>query len=156
MRPDCSPGRSSCAADQPGYAGIYLDQERRGRPVFLFTRQDADRDAAIGRRLEDHVAYDVRNIDYSLAHLREVKYEVIADIERIRDAGILVVSVGPDIERDRVAVGVEGLDRAARDYLERYGPEVAAYEAVTAQADACTVTDCSSAKTNLQIVTPNT
>lgn len=143
------------AADQPGYAGMYLDQERKGRPVFLFTHRDADRDAAIGRRLKDDVAYDVREVDYSLARLREVKYEVIADIERIRDAGVLVVSVGPDIERNRVAVGVEGLDRAARDFLDRYGAEVAVFEGVTAQADACTVTDCSSAKAGLRIVAPN-
>jgi hypothetical protein len=143
------------ASDQPGYAGVYLDQDRGGRPVFLFTRDDSDRDATIGRRLGDDIAYDVRLVEYSLDRLRDVKYEVMDDVARAWDAGVFVVSIGPDIERNRVAVGVEGLDQGDREYLERYGPEVVPEAAVTAQSDACTVTDCLSAKAGLKIVAPN-
>lgn len=35
------------AEEQPGYAGVYLDQDRHGRPTFLFTREDAARDEAL-------------------------------------------------------------------------------------------------------------
>lgn len=143
------------AMDQPGYAGVYLDQDRQGRPTFLFTRKDGARDSEIGRRLGDDVAYDVREVDHSLDRLNEVKYEVIEDISRIWDAGVFVVEVGPDVRRNTVQVGVEGLDAKGREYLERYGPEVAPFEGVTAQADACTVSDCSSAKAGLKIVAPN-
>ena len=111
------------ASDQPGYAGVYLNQERGGRPVFSFTRDDDERDAAIGRRLED-IPYDVRNVEYSLDRLTDVKYAVVDEADSAWKAGVHIVSIGPDIERNRVEIGVEDLDESARNYLERFGPEV--------------------------------
>ncbi len=142
----------SFAIKQPGYAGVYLDQQDHGRPIFLFTTLDASRDQAIETRLPKNVSFTVRQVDYSLERLDGTKTAILKDMPLLRAQGYMIVDVGPDIVANTVEVGVDGDASKARERLASYGPEVVVTEAETPQMDACTgVNNCAPAKAGLHL-----
>ena len=95
-------------ATRADYAGLYLDNERDGLPVYLFT---GDLDSAIEQLRESLgavAAFEVREVERSSSELATIRQAITDATEELRRQGIDIVEIGTDVRRNEVFVGVLG------------------------------------------------
>lgn len=134
-------------------AGMYLDQTKGAKPVFLFTRDIEKHREAIGKRLPEGIDFAVEKVDYSMNELSALQSRITDDIDVLTANGIPVAQVGVGVERNRVLVGLERATPGAREYLQdRYGPMVGTEFIGPSELDACNNrNDCRPIKGGLRI-----
>lgn len=128
----------SAAEAMPGFAGHWIDQPA-GRVITVAFNGSATDHLAELRALAPAGA-DVRvlNVPYSLAELHDLEIQIEADHATLKAHGIELAHWAVDISKNRVEVGVIGLDKAKRSVLAtRYGERVVAVHA-NPQTTGCT------------------
>ncbi|HET9853174.1 MAG TPA: trypsin-like serine protease [Candidatus Limnocylindrales bacterium] len=141
-------------ADEKGFAGAYLDQRGRGRPVFLTTADPVKAKGAVARLLPDGANARFLRVRHSMAQLTALQERINEDLRAGALAQLGVVSTAIDARANAVAIGVmEASDAARADLIARYGDAVAVIAELPAQGgDACTARDnCLPAKAGLEI-----
>jgi hypothetical protein len=144
------------AREQPEYAGVYLDQQNHGRPVFLFTGKVDTLEAQVARLLPDGTEFTVRRVSRSWSELGATKAAIMDDRKSLAADGIDVTLVGRKARSNDVVVGVMELTDAARRRLARFGDEVTVVEQTPGLVDACYIYDCAPMKSGLRIVAQDT
>lgn len=139
------------AAQQPGYAGAFIDQLDKGQPVFLFTKGIDARRAEIGMLLPAGTRYDVRKVDQSLAELTGLKDRVTREHKALYESGVTVVSSTVDVVNNRVEVGVLDRDERKKDTVKSVDESIAVVGEAIPVADTCTITSCPNLKGGLHI-----
>lgn len=137
-------GALEFAQAQPGYAGVYLDQQRDGRPVFLYAGGGtASLVDALAALLPRDARVEVRDAVRTMKELVDLKSRIEADVKGWAQEGITVlrVSIRPSI--NTVRIGVPNVTDFVETTLKaRYGEHVVVYAASPAVADACGIDDC--------------
>jgi hypothetical protein len=150
IREDFTPALAR-AIESPGYAGAYIDQLRHGQPVILTTDPDALR-VALSSVSDSAALAEVQVAKHSLAELQEMKATFTGTRDELERQGIDVVSVGIDIEMNRILVGIDGVtDKISSDLASRFGDTVGVREDRAGEFDACTVASCWPMKGGLRI-----
>ena len=137
-------GAHEFAARQPGFAGVQLDQQRGGRPIFRFTQEPSTEVVeTLASMLPDDANLEVLAATRTLAELQELKALVEAERLEWGDAGIDVVRVSYRPSLNAVRIGIHEWSREAEARLQgRYGASTIVYEAPPAHADSCGPTSC--------------
>ena len=140
-------------AERDGFAGVYYDQLRGGVPVFQFSK---DRDAAarqVRQIIGGVTSVEVNEVPRSMKRLDEIRQAVFDARDQLTRDSVRLVSVGFDIERNVVEVGVlDNVDRA-ESLLKEYGPAVRVVRQDTPVFDdACNgADDCRPAKGGIKL-----
>jgi hypothetical protein len=145
------------ARGRDSYGGVYVDQQRGGLPVFLFTG-DADRHKDdIAARLPKGVDFATRSVDRTWDELVETLDRMIAEQGALGRDGIHLAGASVDTRGNRVvAKVVDPTDRDEAVIRERYGAEVVVRAGRPAHADACnTRYDCWPMMAGVNIVPTN-
>jgi hypothetical protein len=111
--------------ETPGYAGLYLDQERGGMVVISFV---AGADIPIGsvKAALAGARYEILSVTYSMAELKETQ-DAIGDLMVSGDGPAAIVFVNADPITNRVVVGLDPFDPGVAQWLtDRFGPTVVA------------------------------
>ncbi len=127
------------ASHLDGYAGVYMDQQRGGMPVFMVAGQDRQAWVAdLAERMPPGVDYDLVEVGHARAELEQLKHTIWGERGELARAGIDIQSAGLDIRNNQVLVGVNGLTEVADTELQsRYGPVGTVEEEIDAHLDAC-------------------
>jgi hypothetical protein len=132
------------ARSQPGFAGVYLDQQRGGRPIFMFTSVDPTITSRLAALLPEGANVEIRDATYTEAELMELKAQVESQFADWQADGVVILAVGIDVRANRLQIGVadHGPETEAR-LQSRYGNGVAVLETKVAHSDVCDGTnDC--------------
>jgi hypothetical protein len=122
----------------PDSAGVYMDQLDGGAPVFLTSGDVGQFTSAIATRVPEGVYFRVEHVAFSRASLEQAKASLAESMQKHRDNGMDVRSVGIDVAHNRLLVGIAGLGENDGSYLSgEYGVPVTAAEESTHQLDAC-------------------
>jgi hypothetical protein len=106
------------------FAGVYVDQERGGVLVVLFTGHLQEHGEAIAQLIRPGAAIELRQAPVSETDLNALMERVSGD-EELRDLGVFVLEASADETRGIVEIGVS-TERADVQGLVtgRYGPSV--------------------------------
>jgi len=126
------------ARSRPDFAGAYLDQLNRGRPVFLFTSDAKDFVPALASRLPSGADPQVAVVERTEQVLVDLKARVEGDLTELWELGVRVAHVGVDVPDNTVEVGLLdlGADSVAA-VKQRYGEHVEVVAGTIGQADVC-------------------
>lgn len=124
------------AVERDGFAMWYLDSDREGLPVFLFSEDRNGAADALRVAFTDDLTFAVREVDRSLAELDSIKQAII-DGDPLGQEGITMVAVGFDIVENRIEVGVfDSVERAGELLEALYGNAVHVVQDRPGQFDA--------------------
>lgn len=118
------------------FSGIWIDPP--GSQRYVVSIADGDIDGLRLARCLERDGLDVRYVwaSRSWAELLALKERIVQDWEALEAEGIAVVAVGPEVIRNTVYIGVQGLtDEIAVTLRERYGDFIEIAEDAPAQAD---------------------
>lgn len=79
--------------------GVYLDQKRDGRPVFLVANHVAEFKEELEERMPGGADYDVEVVDRTLARLTATKDRISDDWDVLRKQGVYLIYVQVDVPR---------------------------------------------------------
>jgi hypothetical protein len=94
------------AVEQPGSAGVYIDQLHGGRPVFLFTTDVAEQKETLGRMLPAGTEYVVSKVDHDTRTLRAMQDRIVDQWDALEKDGIPVEMVAIDVIANTVLVSL--------------------------------------------------
>lgn len=141
-----------------GFAGMYLDQNDGGKPVFLFVgSQSIDRQAILDK-LPMGTEIRIEEARFTLADLEAIQGQVIASEDRLSALGVAVVSEAIDVKHNSVLVGVSGLtDEKGSLIAKMVGPGVTLREDEASTFDGCVDSwkDCFPLKGAVRVQEPN-
>lgn len=121
-------------ASLPSFAGFYVDQVAGGQLVILSTSPSSLPAVAPppGTQLT------VRTARFSWSELLSLQARIERETQELEDSGLLVASVGLDVVRNAVRLGISNLDSANSEALvSRYGPSLEVVEDSLPGPDAC-------------------
>lgn len=141
------------AGVQAGYAGVYIDHQNGGIPVYLFTGDAELHRAAIRARLPDSTEFDLRSVERSYSDLQELRERVELARGDLAALGIAVHLTGIQPSSNSVVVGVEMLTPAGPGILQaRFGPGLSLREQGPGVPDACnSMYDCWPPKGGIEV-----
>ena len=130
------------ARTDPSFSGAYLDQQNRGRPVFMF----AATNPAIRAELEALFPVDADMQIEQAVRTEQELHETRSLMKRHRDAleagGIQIVQIAIATSMNTLHVGVRNLTSGAAGVLkELYGSDLSVVDADVAVSDACNDTN---------------
>lgn len=118
-----------------GFGGAYFVPSRVYLPVFLVTDDRAPHIEEIEQTLGADATFEVRVVERSMGDLLAVKDAIVESTNELHDQGITLVSVGLDVTRNRVEVGVLDRVKRAREALSAYGDAVRVVKETVSQFD---------------------
>lgn len=126
------------ARTRPDFAGAYLDQQRRGRPVFLFTSDRSSLLPELEQALPGGSDPQVGVAARTELELLALKDRIVGDLPELWSDGIRVAQVGVDIEQNTVFAGVINFSDAALGQIkDRYGEYVVVTTGQVVESDVC-------------------
>jgi hypothetical protein len=136
------------ALAQREYAGVVIDQQQSGLPIFLFAGAVEGHRAGIANVMPKDIVVAVREVDRSMADLEALQAKVEAARATLRSGGIGVLSTAIRPSANSVVVGVEGMTTTAADRLHAdFGDGLIVIEGRRGHVDTCvSIANCPPAK----------
>ena len=135
---DALPLAIDIAREAGGFAGVYLDQPRGGRPIFMTTRPTEELRVALASALPVGANVELVAATRTEADLAKLKESIEADRPSWLSSGVHIVRVGIRPSLNTVRIGVLTSDESAAPSIHaRYGDDVVVHETQIAHADAC-------------------
>lgn len=107
------------------FAGAYIDQKRRGLPIFLFASSDSLSLSGLAGRIPTSVEYEVRVVDRTWSSLLKTQGEIEAERDTFAERGLPFISTAVDTSSNTVVVGLlDASGDAAANIRERFGAAV--------------------------------
>lgn len=107
------------------FAGAYLDQQRGGRPVFMFTDSQPARAEQLAIHFPEGADVQVTRAARSERDIAALRARVKADWDELASQGIEVVQLGAPVHTNTILIGVKGLtDAEAAVLRDRYGEHI--------------------------------
>jgi hypothetical protein len=120
----------AAAETMPTFAGHWIDQPAGGVITVAFNGDARDHLAELRAIAPPGAEVRVVDVLYSLEELDDLKSQLEADYGTLKSGGIELAHWAVDISKNRVEVGVTGLDDAKRSTLaDRYGNRLIAIPA---------------------------
>jgi len=124
------------------FAGAYIDQLRRGRPVFMFTSIDPSIERRLGGLLPPNADLEVIRADRTEREILTLQDRIIDDWDALERAGVRLVRVAVATDANTLVVGVRGKTPEGETRLKaEYGSFLQVVEANVAHGDSCPATD---------------
>ena len=120
-------GASSVLTDieaRDDFAGTYVDRERGGLRVYLFTGDAEGAAEALLAHHGDDARFELLTVTYTLDELRAVEEEIADRLEGFEMIEFDIREIGIDVAGNHVDVGVYGSLPPMRQALARYGDKV--------------------------------
>lgn len=130
------------AAEQPSYAGMYVDQLRGGLPVFLFTDVSAVRAEDLADKVEVATEIALAPARWTLDELTLMKEAVGEARGALSAAGVDVISASVHVQANAVEVTVGKLNVEAQAAIAHLAPAAIVLGGDVPIADACSITSC--------------
>lgn len=148
---------SSFAAEQPDYAGVYVDQLQQGLPVFLFAGTPGSRASQIQALLPKGTAFRTAAVSRSFSDLVQLQATIDDATPDLLAHGIDVLLTGIDERANKVVVGLASdVSSGEATLRERFGDAISVRHQEQGQADACTGSaDCPPLKGGIGIIAPD-
>ncbi len=122
----------------PSYAGLWVDQKAGGEIVIETTGDEASLFDEVQTTVPGGARVRVDHVPYSLNELTALQEQISSESADWRAAGVQIVTVGTDIQLNRVIVDVVGLtDGIAARLAAQYGPMVLVEAGEQPQAGSC-------------------
>jgi hypothetical protein len=146
---------TSILAEDPAWAGVWIDHSAGGVPVFQFATDAAEAQAKVDRVLSKGVDHRVVAVARSYAELDAIRAKIFAAAAELEASGLVVTSVGFDTIGNRLRVGLLSLSTDSRNAMAgRFGP-VVVHEQGFAATDACPETGCMPIKAGIGVTDTN-
>jgi hypothetical protein len=112
------------ASHHKDFAGVWYDTKRDRLPVFMTTRDPGTEAKHVAGMLGEDAAFEVWHVEHTDKELTEVG-DAVSDLRAVLlERGVLLVSVGTNVQRNRVDVGIQGPMNLAREVLSEFGDVV--------------------------------
>ena len=126
------------ARELPGFAGMYIDHQRGGKPVFRFTSNGKSRRSALAARMPQGTDFVIDGASRTHKQLRQLRDAVDGAAPDLEKSGISIVRVAIRPSKNRVVVGVEDLTDSMVSVLQkRFGDGLLLQDDVPAVPDYC-------------------
>ncbi len=144
------------ASANASWAGVWIDHQSGGVPVFQFAGNAEGQALALEKALPRGTDYRLASVGRSISELERAKASVWDAADALRTRGIEITGVGIDTPGNRLRIGVLAFDATTEAALtDALGPDVEVHQQDYGTADACPETGCLPIKAGIGVTDAN-